>query len=167
MSSPSARPAEASLTDERLSLPIEQGVLLWCIRIWVAGMKQEVGAPQRIQDMLGRLGAPAAAPYFDGFMFALSHGATRRIAVHCICQARVGEDERALLDAFGLAQDARPFEALLLLRQLSTPEAARSALRSAEDLAEAMRGAGRTLPAPDSETTRFAMATSTCGATLH
>jgi len=159
-------------TDERLSLPIEQGVLLWCIRVWVAGLRQapqqqEAGAAQRIPDMLARLGAAGAAPYFEGFMFALSHGATKRIAVHCICQPKVGADERALLDAFGLAQEARPFEALLLLRQLSTPAAARSALRSAEGLAQAMTAAGRVLPAPDSEVARFAMAAGGCGATVH
>ena len=154
-------------SDERLSLPVEQGVLLWCIRVWVAGLHKEVGAAQRIQEMLGRLGAAAAAPFFDGFMFALSHGATRRIAVHCVCQSRVGDDERALLDAFGLAQEARPFEALLLLRGLTTPEAARTALRSAEGLAGAMTVAGRVLPAPDSAVAHFAMPGHAAGATLH
>jgi hypothetical protein len=159
-------------TDERLSLPIEQGVLLWCIRVWVADLQQApqqeaAGAARRIPDMLARLGAAGAAPYFEGFMFALSHGATKRIAVHCICQPKVGADERALLDAFGLAQEARPFEALLLLRQLSSPAAARSALRSAEGLAQAMTAAGRMLPAPDSEVARFAMTASGCGATVH
>ena len=143
--------------DERLSLPVEQGVLLWCIRVWVAGLHQDVGARQRIAEMLGRLGAKEAAPYFDGFMFALSHGATRRINIQCVCQGSVAPDERLLLDAFGLAQEARPFEALLLLRGMATPEAARSALRSAEGMGEAMSGAGRLLPAPDSAVARFAM----------
>lgn len=157
--------------DERLSLPVEQGVLLWCIRVWVAGLHQDVAARPRIADMLGRLGAQEAAPYFDGFMFALSHGATRRINIQCICQSSVAPDERVLLDAFGLAQESRPFEALLLLRGLATPEAARSALRSAEGLGGAMAGAGRMLPAPDSAVARFAMASGPCapgtGATLH
>ena len=160
--------ATSTVRDERLSLPLEQGVLLWCIRVWVAGLHQDVATRQRIADMLGRFGTAEAAPYFDGFMFALSHGATRRIGIQCICQSSITPDERLLLDAFGLAQEARPFEALLLLRGLATPEAARSALRSAEGLGEAMAGAGRVLPAPDSAVARFAMdCGSSAGATLH
>ncbi len=151
--------------DERLSLPVEQGVLLWCIRVWVAGQHHDLPSRPRITAMLDRLGTPGAAPFFDGFMFALSHGATRRIAIQCTCHPSIAPDERTLLDAFGLAQEARPFEALLLLRGLATPEAARAALRSAEGVGDAMAGAGRVLPAPDSAVARFAMASA--GATLH
>lgn len=153
--------------DERLSLPVAQGVLLWCIRIWVTGLAQNVGVASRIEEMLGRLGAGSAAPYLDGFMFALGHGATRRIGVHCVCQSSVGADERALLDAFGLAQEARPFEALLLLREIATPQAARAALRSAERFGEMMAAAGRVLPAPDSAVARFAMPRAGFGAAVH
>lgn len=159
--------------DERLVLPIEHSALLWCMRVWVVGLHRPIGAERRIQEMLDRLGAPEAAPYVEGFMFTLSHGAMRRIAVDCPCRPRLSEDERALLDVLALAQDARPFEALLLLRGLLTPEAARAALRSAEGIGEALRRAGRLLRAPEAEVRRFALAAGSAavirpaGATLH
>jgi hypothetical protein len=147
------------LRDERLSLPVEQAALLWCIRFWVANANANPDdvATHRIQDMLARLDAPDAAPYVEGFMFALSHGAIRQIGVACVCQPRIGPDERTLLDAMGLAQESRPFEALLLLRGLVTPDAARAALHSAEGLGAELALAGRFLPAPDSAVSLFAM----------
>lgn len=144
--------------DERSALPIEQGVLLWCIRLWVMEALQPIGAEQRILEVMARLDAPDAAPHFGGFMWTLSHGATRRIAVDCTCHPRVNEDERVLLDVFGLAQEARSFEALLLLRGLLTPEGARAALRSAEGVGAALARAGRYLVAPEAEVRRFALA---------
>lgn len=144
--------------DERSALPIEQGVLLWCIRLWVIEALQPIGAERRILEVMARLDALDAAPHFGGFMWTLSHGATRRIAVDCTCYPRVNEDERMLLDVFGLAQEARSFEALLLLRGLLTPEGARAALRSAEGVGAALARAGRHLLAPEAEVRRFALA---------
>lgn len=163
----------SEIRDERLSLPIEQGVLLWCIRSWVMEMRRPAGAEQRIDDMLDRFGVPEASPYLKGFMFALSHGAARMIEVQCICCTRIGEDERALLDVLGLAQAVRPFEALLALRGLVTPEGARAALSSAEGVGHVLAQAGRFLPAPETEVRHYAIATLPGGssrpanATLH
>ncbi len=154
--------------DERLSLPIEQGVLLWCIRSWVMELRRPSGAERRIDDMLDRFGAPRAAPYLKGFMFALSHGAARMINVRCVCHTKIGEDERALLDVLGLAQAVRPFEALLALHGLVTPGGARASLRSAEGLGAALAEAGRFLPAPDGEVRHYAIAAPRpADATLH
>ncbi len=142
--------------DERLALPVEQGALLWCMRAWVAGLQHPVEAESRIEDMMARLGATDAAPYFEGLMFALRHGAIRTLAIDCVCQPRVSDDERALLEMLGLAQERRPFEALLLLRGMVTPEGARAVLHSAERFGAALARVGRFLPAPETEVRRFA-----------
>lgn len=146
--------------DQRRALPIEQQALLWCMRAWVAGLQRPLEAGSRIQDMMARLNAPDAAPYFEGMMFALRHGATRRLSVGCVCWRHVSDDERMLLETLGLAQEPRPFEALLLLRGILTPEGARAALHSAEKLGVSLARAGRFLPAPEAEVRRFAFASS-------
>ncbi len=159
--------------DERLALPVEQGALLWCMRAWVAGMRHDVGATEGIQHMLDRLGAPDAAPYLEGLMFAIGHGATRAVGVHCVCCKGVSDDERALLDAIALAQQHRTFEALLLLRGMMGAEGARAALQSIEGIGKALARAGRQLSAPELEMrqsafkTRFAGAGRAAGRTLH
>lgn len=144
--------------DERLSLPIEEGVLLWCMRAWVLEQRRPFGAEQRIDDMLDRFGTPGAAPHLKGFMSALSHGAARPISVQCICCMRIFQDERALLQVFGLAQAAQPFEALLVLHGLVTPGGARAMLRSAEGVSAAFAQSGRFLPALDADVRHYAMA---------
>lgn len=105
-----------------------------------------------------QLGAPDAAPFFEGMMFALRHGATRQLAVACVCWRRVSDDERILLEALGLAQACRLFEALLTLRGVLTLEGARAALHSAEQLGVRLARAGRFLPAPEAEVRHFAFA---------
>lgn len=145
--------------DERLSLPIEQGVLLWAMRSLVMEMRRPSGLDGRVDDMLDRFGAPRVAPYLKGFMFALSHGAARMINVQCVCCNRIGDDERALLAVLGLAQAMRPFEALLALHSMVTPAGARAALQSAEGLGTVLAEAGRFLPAPDEEVSHYALAT--------
>ena len=146
------------LADERLSLPLEQGVLLWCMRSWVLEMRHPSGLEPKIHDMLDRFGVPRASNHLQSFMSVLSQGAARMIGVQCVCCTRIGADERALLDVLGLAQDMRPFEALLLLRGLVTPECARAALQCAEAVATVMAEAGRFLPAPDEEVCRYTLA---------
>ncbi len=144
--------------DERLALPVEQQALLWCMRVWVAGLQRPAEAGPRIQDMMTQLGAPDAAPFFEGMMFALRHGAARPLAVACVCRRQVSDDERMLLETLGLAQACRLFEALLALRAVLTPEGARAALHSAEQLGACLARAGRFLPAPEAEVRRFAFA---------
>lgn len=152
--------------DERLAIPVAQGALLWCMRMWVMEMKRGIGAEPRIDDMLERLGVPEASPYLKGFMFALSGGATRMIEVHCTCRPRIGADERALLDVLALAQAVRSFEALLILRGFVTLDGARAALRSAEGIGTVLAQAGRFLPEPDAEVRHFAMSPGPAGRDL-
>lgn len=139
------------------TLPIEAATLLCAMRVWVAGQSRPAPALARIRLLLGRLEIAQAASHLDGLMFALRHGATRMLAVDCVCQPTVSEDEWTLLDALGLAQERRPFEALLLLRGLVTPEAARAALQSAAAIGSALARVGRFLPAPETEVRHFVL----------
>lgn len=141
--------------DERLALPIDQGVLLWCMRIWVVGRSRPVAAEHRITEVLRRFGAPDASAPVERFMAALRDGAARTLGVDCVCRPRVSEDERALLDAVALVQQDRPLEALLVLRGMLTPEGAHAALRCAEELAAALTRAGRILPAPEHDVHQY------------
>ena len=143
--------------DERLALPVEQGVLLCCMRMWVVELRRGIGAEPRIETMLDHLGVAAAAPCLKAFMSGLSHGCTRMIEVRCVCQKRIGADERALLDVLSLAQAVRRFEAMLMLRGFVTPASAQAALRSAEDIGTALAQAGRFLPEPEQAVRHFAM----------
>ena len=141
--------------DERLALPIEQRVLLWCMRMWVIEMKRGIGAEKRTEEMLATLGAQSASPCLKTFVFALSRGCTRMIEVQCVCQKRVSLDERALLDALSLMQAMRPFESLLLLRGFVTQAGAEAALRGAEGVGSALAQAGRFLPEPAEDVRHF------------
>ena len=89
-------------------------------------------------------------------MAVLRAGAARTIAIDCICQTRISDDEQALLDAIALAQESRLFEALLLLRGFLNREAAPLALDSAEDIGRALARVGCFLPVPDEGLQQFA-----------
>jgi hypothetical protein len=143
--------------DERLALSIEEGALLWCMRMLVVGMKRGVGAATRVDEILEALGAPSASACLRAFLVALSRGCTRMIEVRCICQPRLDADERALLDVLCLAQAMRPFEALLLLRGFVTQGSADEALRAAESVGAALAQAGCFLPVPEEEVRLLAM----------
>ena len=145
--------------DDRAALPIEQAALLWCMRVWVLGLRGAVDATGRIRRMAVQLDSGEAAPFIEGFMFALQHGATRSLAVGCVGCPRITPDEQTLLEALGLAQERRTFEALLSLRGILTPEGARAALTSAEGIGTALARVGRFLPAPDAPVGQFAHAT--------
>ena len=143
--------------DDRLSLPIEPGVLLWCMRAWVLEMRRPSRLEPRIHDLLDRFGVPRVSFAMQRLMSTLSQEAARMIDVQCVCCTRIGADERALLEVLGLAQAIRPFEALLLLHGLVTPAGARAALECAEVVGTAMAEAGRFLPAPDQAVRRYAL----------
>lgn len=155
--------------DERLALPIAENALLWCMRAWVVGLHRDIGAERRIEDVLARLGAPIAAEYLFGFMFALRHGAVRTIGVDCPCQPRVSADERTLLGVFALAQEDQSLEAMLALRGLVSAPAAKAAWTSAEGVAGALLRAGQLLTRPQATTARYAVLgrSAPAGVTMH
>ena len=144
--------------DERLALPLGQAALLWCMRAWVVSQSRPLAAGHRIPEVLDSLGAPDAAAPIEGFMAALEQGAARTLGVDCLCKPRVSEDERALLNIVALVQHNRPLEALLMLREMLTPEGAHAALGHAGGLGTALARAGRMLPAPDEPVQRFTLA---------
>ena len=156
----------------RSILPVEQAIL-WCMRVWVMGRHYDIAAPSRIHDTMTRLQADEAAPHLEGFMSALGHGATRRIAIHCTCHGRVEADERILLDVLCLAQQGQRFKALVLLGGMATDDTARSALRSAEALGTKLALAGHILQAPGATAAPFgidgdsAAVLRRCTTTLH
>lgn len=162
----------ATASEQYVVLSVEQAIL-WSMRVWVIGLHHDVVAPSRIHQMMKRLGADEAAPYLEGFMFELGHGASRRIAIHCTCHDRVEADERILLDVLCLAQQSQQFKALLLLRGMATNNAAWAALRSAQALGTELASAGHILQAPDATAAPFrvggdpAVFLDRCTTTLH
>ncbi len=155
--------------DERLALPVAENALLWCMRVWVAGLNRDIGAERRIEDVLALLNAPEAAEYLFGFMFALRHAAVRTIGVECPCRPRVSADERLLLGVFALAQKGQSLDAMLALRGLVSAPGARVAWLSAEGVAGALLRTGRRLAPPASTTARYAVfrRPEPAGRTLH
>lgn len=158
--------------NERLALPAGQRILLWSMRVWVIGRHHDIAAAARIQAVMERLGADEAAAYLDGFMFALSRGATRGMAIHCACHDRVGTDERILLHVLCLVQEGRVSEAFALLRGVATDRAARAALSSAQGLGTELALAGCDLlepdaPGPSSAWDADRSTARPCAATLH
>lgn len=157
---------------ECIALPIESAIL-WSMRMWVMGPHHDISTHSRIQAMMKRLQADEAVPYLEGFMFALGHGATRRIAIHCTCHDQVEADERILLDVLCLAQQSQQLKALLLLRGMATNNAAWAALRSAQALGIELALAGHILQALNAAAAPFGAdgvpkaALGRCTATLH
>ena len=128
--------------EEWPELPEAETVLLWAMRTWVAGHRCGRPVEQCISPVFVDLGAPGAASYLYGLMWALSHGASRRIAVHCPLHPQMSEDEQTLLDVLALTQDGQTFERLLLLRTLLRPQAATPAGASATRLVQECNRAG-------------------------
>jgi hypothetical protein len=140
------------------SLPFLDGVLLWTMRAWVLGIREKIPVEEQIQDAFGKLGAPDATGPLFGFMWCLGHGALRALDVHCVCVPDVGSDERCLIDILALTQQARRFEALLLLRSLIRPKAAIAARDAAGSVAASLTAAGRILQPRQMDTSRHVLA---------
>ncbi len=160
------------IDDERQALPIEQGALLCCIRLWVMAIRQGQAVEPQVDALLALLGAPSAAADMKAFMFDLNLGAARMIEIQCTCKTDIVADEWALLDVLSLAQALRSFEALLILRGFLAPNAARMALDRAVRVGRALAQAGRFLPPPEEDIRQYALSNGTGGplrsaATLH
>ena len=144
--------------NEFTALPIAQRALLWCMRMWVMQLRHGAETQERVDNMLGQLGAPAATPHLQSLMLTLVQGTTRELEVLCVCQTEVAADERALLDVLSLAQARRSLDALLALQSILPAQDAGAALHSAEEIGVLLAQAGRFLPAPDENERRFARA---------
>lgn len=158
--------------DEFLDLSIEQGVLLWCMRMRVIELKRGVDVNARVGDVLDALGIAAAWPFVRDFVGALSTSCTRYIDVQCVCKTSIGPDECALLHVLSLAQAMRPFEATLVLREFVTQKGAEAAMGHAERIGTVLVQAGRFLPEPEEAERHLALTPATAPArsgrqTLH
>ncbi len=137
------------------SLSPEQAAMLWCFRSWVDGLSGPREADMRLQARLAELGVQAVAPFLGAFMASVREGAFRAIAMGCVGEPCVGDDEQALLDVIALCQEARTFEVLLRLRGMVRAEAISVALHGAEKTASALTRAGWFLPVPESGMSQF------------
>ncbi len=146
--------------------PVLERALLWAIRAWVIGLTRRVPVEERIEAMLARLGAPEASSALFALMWVLNCGATRTLAIDCVCHPGVSGDERRLLEVLALYQQAREFEALLLLRSILTPAAAIAAGANAAQLASLLAAAGCMLRLAPSHTGRYALVAE-AGSTVH
>ncbi len=160
-------PRLRSPRDEFLDLPIEHGVLLWCLRMRVIGLKRGLDVDARVDGVLDTLGIAAASPPVRDFVGALSEGCTRYIDVQCVCKTSIGPDEGALLNVLSLAQAMRPFEAMLVLRGFVTQAGAEAALHSAEGIGTVLAEAGRFLPEPEEAVRHFALTPAAAPARSH
>jgi len=139
-------PAASFGAEARDDLPRVENALLWAMRAWVIGHCRGIAVEDRIGRVFAELGAPGAMGYLSGFMWALSHGATRTLEVNCVCHPGLSRDESALLDVIALEQEGYADEALALLRGMATARAASVVCDSARGMALALQAAGRILP---------------------
>ena len=82
-------------------------LLLWAIRAWVIGLKRRLDVAPPLAVAFGRVGVPEAAEIVDALMSVVACGAVRTLAVECVCETGVSEDESRLLAAAGLYQQAQ------------------------------------------------------------
>ena len=117
-------PLSAPATGIRTShLSRPDRLLLWAIRAWVIGVKRRLDVAAPLALAFDRVGVPEGAELVDALMSVVACGAARTLAVECVCETRVSEDESRLLAAAGLYQQGRSFEARFLLREILTPAA--------------------------------------------
>jgi hypothetical protein len=141
----------------RAALPVLENALLWSMQAWVVGLCKGADVAGQIGDLYADLGAPTATGYLDGFMWALSQGASRMLEVNCVCCDTVSADERALLDVFALQQEGQVDEVLNLLGEMVTPGAALAARSSVMRLMAALNEAGQFLPQAEAAVRRHAL----------
>ena len=133
-------------------------VLLWTMRAWVIGITQKIPVEAQIEDVFHRIGAPEAIGQLYGFMWILSLGACRTLAVDCVCAKTVSDDERALLDIIAFYQQGRTFEAMILLRTMVQSGRALAVADCAQTISATLIAAGFVLPARAMGTSRHLFA---------
>lgn len=108
-------------------LPLPDRLLIWAMRAWVVGLKRRIDAAEPIREAFTRYGIPEAACLIDGLMSVVACGASRTLAVECVCHEAISDDERTLLAAAALHQGGCGFEARFLLRTMLSPTASNGA----------------------------------------
>ena len=139
----------------RAALPLPENVLLWTMRTWVIGITERLPVEERIQTAFATLKAPCAVDHLYEFMWMLSHGASRKIALQCVCAPNLTSDEQRLLEVLTFCQHERTFEALIILRSMMHGRAAIAAAHSAGRIVDVLTAAGHELALPDLNTTQY------------
>ena len=93
-------------------------LMLWAMRTWVIALKQRVDADVPLRAGFGRFEVAEAAGLLDALMCIIACGATRTLAVECVCNPAVSADESRILAAIALHQRNRGFEATFILREI-------------------------------------------------
>lgn len=136
-------------------LPLSDRLVVWAIRAWVIGLRRRIDAGEPIRAAFGKYGIPEAAYLIDGLMSVVACGASRTLAIECVCHDAISEDERVLLAAASLHQDGRGFEARFLLRTILSPTASGGAGEILDRLGVLLAGAGLRLYRWPPETERY------------
>ena len=126
-------------------LKLPDRLVLWAIRAWVVGIKRRIDAGEPIRAAFDKYGIPEAAYLIDGLMSVVACGASRPLAVECVCHDAVSDDERCLLAAAALHQQGCGFEARFLLRTMLAPDASNGAAEILDRLGALLADAGLTL----------------------
>ena len=142
----SVTPSPTSLA----TLPFAERLMLWTMRAWVMGLHRGKPMAPQIEAAFAKAGAPEAAEDLNRFMLSFARGASRQIAVDCICKQEVSADERRLLDVLAAQQQGRALDALALLRSMMHPREAVAACWDAGQLADRIKAAGYVLDAGES-----------------
>src|SRR5690242_3544680 len=90
--------------DERADLPMLENALLGSMRAWTIGLSRGIPVEERIEELFAKLGAPEAAGQLYGFIWIIGPCAGRAVEVDCLCNPRISDDERRLLDILALTQ---------------------------------------------------------------
>jgi len=120
------------------SLSRSDRLVLWAIRAWVIGLKRRLDVVPPLRAVFAKSGIVEAAELLDALMCVVACGAVRTLAVECVCDPVISEDESRLLAAAALHQSGQSFEARFILREILTPAASCDAGEMLERLGAAL-----------------------------
>lgn len=145
-------------------------LLLWGIRVWVAGLRQNWPPVQTRETLMEGFALAYALDAIDpleGMMSILAGGSSRQVAVNCPRCPGVTEDEQLLLDLVSLCQQRRLRRHMdredsfgRLAKPILTPAAIRLFELPALLLADCLLRAGIQLPPKGTEMIRAGRAIS-------
>jgi hypothetical protein len=88
---------------------------------------------------------PEAVYLIEALMSVVACGASRPLAVECVCHDTISDDEHCLLAAAALHQSRQGFEARFLLRTMLSPTASSGAAEILDRLGALLADAGLSL----------------------
>ncbi|HYD63963.1 MAG TPA: hypothetical protein VED21_00715 [Azospirillum sp.] len=122
----------------------EERLLLWGMRVWVAGAHRCAPVLGIIETAFATVMADAVIPLLDVTLFQIM--TARPLAFHSPECPAIGDDERTLLDVLALHQHGEGTAALFLTRRLLPAAAARLVGGDLRGLANGLLACGIALP---------------------